>query len=89
MARTAGDGEEVKKLAGDLRNALSEIVRLNGKGKALLTTLEGTSKDKSYNTAEGIVDEVAAIVLAGLPDCGETAGKVYSYGEFLESMKEG
>ena len=89
MARTAGDGDEVKALAMKLKNSLGEIIRLNGEGKRLLDTLSGTSKDKSYDTAQGIVNEVASIVKAGLPDCLETAEKVKAYGEFLISMHDG
>lgn len=89
MARTAGDGDEVKRLATDLRNNLEEIMRLNGRGKALLGTLAQSSKDKSYAAAEAVVDEVASIVMQGLPDCGETARKVHEYGVFLDSIKNG
>ena len=55
----------------------------------MLSTLSQTSKDKSYDTAKGIVDEVASIVKAGLPDCAETAGKLNAYGEFLISIQDG
>ena len=89
MARTAGDGEEVKALALKLKDSLGEIIRLNGEGQRLLDTLAETSKDKSYDTAKGVVDEVAAIVKAGLPDCLEAAQKVKAYGEFLISIQDG
>lgn len=89
MARTAGDGADVKKLADQLKMNLKEIIDLNKKGQTLLNTLAETSKDKSYETAESIVNEVASILLQSLPDCGETASKVNAYGEFLESIENG
>lgn len=89
MARTVGDGSEVKELSRRLQTCLEEIIQLNGKGKALLGQLSQTSKDKSFDSAEGVVNEVASIVLAGLPDCSETAGKLNAYGDFLISMENG
>ncbi len=89
MARTAGDGDEVKALAQRLISCLGEIKDLNKNGQNMLGELAQTSKDKSYETAEGIVNEVASIVMAGLPDCAETANKVSAYGDFLLSMQDG
>lgn len=89
MARTVGDGADVKELSKRLKTCLEEIIQLNGKGKALLGQLSQTSKDKSYDSAESVVNEVAAIVMAGLPDCSETAGKLNAYGDFLISMENG
>ena len=84
-----GSGDEAKALAQRLRSCLEEIIQLNGKVSNMLSTLSQTSKDKSYDTAKGIVDEVASIVKAGLPDCAETAGKLNAYGEFLISIQDG
>ena len=89
MARTVGDGADVKELSKRLRACLEEIIQLNGRGKALLGQLSQTSRDKSYDSAESVVNEGASIVLAGLPDCAETAGKLNAYGDFLISMENG
>lgn len=84
-----GNGNDAKELAKRLQMCLQEIIELNGKGKAMLGQLAQTSKDKSYDSAEGVVNEVASIVLAGLPDCSETAGKLNAYGDFLISIENG
>lgn len=89
MARVAGEGAEVVDLADKLKNCLEEIINLNGNGKKLVEALGSTSKDKSLDVAEGIANEVASIVLKGLPDCLEAAGKVKGYGEFLISIENG
>ena len=39
-----------------------------------------------YQEAEGIVQEVAQIILKGLDDTAEVAKKVKAYGEYLESL---
>lgn len=88
MARTVGDGEEVKELAQKLKNCLEEIKQLNGKGQALLNQLSDTSKDNSLRTSEDIVNEVASIVKSGLPECAETAQKVNAYGDFLVKLAQ-
>lgn len=89
MARVVGEGSEVVDLANQLKQCLEEIVTLNGEGKKLVDSLASTSKDKSLDVAKGIVDEVASIVVKGLPDCAEAAGKVKGYGEFLISIENG
>lgn len=89
MARVVGDGAEVVDLSNKLKACLEEIITLNGNGKKMVDSLASTSKDKSLDTAQGIVNEVASIVMKGLPECAETAGKVKAYGEFLISIENG
>lgn len=89
MARVAGDSGEVKGMAGSLKRTLEDIIETNKKGKSLLGELAATSKDKSYNTAEDIVNEVAAILLAALPDCSEVAQKLVEYSVFLADLEQG
>lgn len=89
MARVAGEGSEVVELSKKLVQSLQQIKTLNGNGKKLVDSLAATSKDKSLDTAQGIVNEVASIVMKGLPACAETASKVKAYGEFLISIENG
>lgn len=89
MARVVGDGSEVVDLSNKLKQCLEEIITLNGNGKKMVDSLASTSKDKSLDTAQGIVNEVASIVMKGLPECAETASKVKAYGEFLISIENG
>lgn len=89
MARVAGDSGEVKGMASSLKGNLQEIIETIGKGEKLLNTLASTSKDKSYNTAEAVVQEVAAIIKAAMPDCAETAKKLMEYSAFLADLECG
>ncbi len=86
MAIIADDGDEVKALARELFTCLEEIRDLNKSGQEMVWELAQTSNDKFYKTAEAIVREVASIMIAGLPDCVETADKVNAYSDFLLSM---
>jgi hypothetical protein len=78
-----GSEAEVESLANNLKNTLRAIIDTNQKGTALLSQLGQTSKDKSYDTASGVVGEVGKIVMDGLEASSETAGKLKSYAEFL------
>lgn len=89
MSRVAGDSGEVKGLASSLERTLQDIMETNRKGKSLLNKLANTSKDKSYNTAEEITDEVARILLAALTDCKEVQQKLLEYSAFLADLEQG
>lgn len=89
MARVVGESGDVMDLSKSLVSTLSDIMETNGKGKNLLANLANSAKDESYKTAEGVVNEVAAILLAALPDCKETAVQLKNYSAFLADLENG
>lgn len=89
MARVAGESSEVQGLAQQLINVLNSMDEVHKKGKSLLDQLASTSKDKSYDTAEAVVEEVRSLAKAGIPDCKEVAGKLMEYAEFLRGLENG
>lgn len=87
--RVFGTPEEVKKLAELIKLTLETIEEKNNKANKLLQQLSATSKDKSYNTAENVVEEVKAIVESCREPAEEVENQLTDYAAFLEVIRNG
>lgn len=81
-----GDSDEVKRLGDLLIRIIKQLRDTQKDGVNILRKMDGSVNDNVYQEAEGIVQEVAQIILKGLDDTAEVAKKVKAYGEYLESL---
>lgn len=89
MARVAGESGEVAQMGKNLKGILGNVLETTAKGEKLLSELANTSKDKSYDTADGVVKEVQGILKNSITDCAEVAQKLKAYSEFLKDLEQG
>lgn len=88
-ARVFGTPSEVRQLAKLIKLTLDTIEEGNKNADRLLQQLSTTSKDKSYNTAEAVVEEVKAIVESCKIPAEEVENQLMDYAAFLDPMVNG
>lgn len=84
-----GTPEEVREAIKKINGVLEQISTANKGVDNMLQQLSTTSKDRSYNTAETIVEEVKAIVEGCREPVEEVENQLTDYAVFLEVIRNG
>ena len=89
MSRVAGESSEVIGQAKYLAYIVKMVLEKTKKGYTLLDELSETSKDSSYETAKGIVDDIVSVMSNGIESCTEVTDKLMKYSSFLSELERG
>ena len=83
-----GTPREVRELADIINDVLQIIESSNEKAANMLAQLSDTARDRSYQTAESVVEEVKTIVTSCEEPAEEVTNLLLEYAEYLESIKD-
>lgn len=80
-----GSSGEVRSLANVTKLCMDAVEASNGKGRALLSGIEGSESDAVFQQAQEIVDYVARAVSMGQEPLETVISSLNAYADLLES----
>lgn len=83
--RVFGSSGEVRSLANVTKLSMEAVEDSNGKGRALLSAIEGSESDAVFQQAKEIVDYVARAVSLGQEPLESVISSLNAYADLLES----
>ncbi|MCD8104532.1 MAG: hypothetical protein LUF35_05920 [Lachnospiraceae bacterium] len=81
-----GKPGDVRKLSALLDSIAAEIKSTNAVGQSLLDELSGSTRDKAYEDAQKLVNEVNELIGACEAPISSVRDSLANYASFLDSM---